>query len=572
MSQEINLSQFISALQIPDATQTKLTFCSGKKAVKVKSWVDELRATLTSETGAVLYTCIPELARLKVDPDVRFEMLEAVRPAAQHAIEGLTKDFLHHPINLSKEAQKSAIIAQAIQKAMIDGYARCVVDIAQTKRIRQATLDILSKALHRAISGIGMVFYRSYQLYTQPPVGFWLRIHGLFQIADYFDLLAAPVKDPLLTATSVSNIQLAYIRVLLLSTAKLNQVSQKDITLVYNALEIWAQYPRLHTLSHEDNDIFYVINISRDSAPIYKFRLEQDTPGRVLQISFKVLVSLLAKHAPSDELQFADNDSAGNSLSVPPGFPSSLLEHLINCWSSAAQRQQERREVIGDAEVCIGLVNVHYNVSGEQTFEEFTGQEGGLDGDILSKLASGPDSRESGNKHNLSISRYGVTIQNVSAGGYCLLWRDKAPPKLQSGEIIGIKEKGRHLWSVGVVRWIRQFKGSTQLGVQTLTNQPKPWGAGQMYDMGGYSDYMRVLHVPPSRTNNLPATIVTANAPFKEQDKIKIFDGDSSFTVKLTATLFATGCIHQFVYHPLEAASSSKVSRAGSQSFGDDWE
>lgn len=572
MAQENNLSQFLSALQIQDATQTKLTFCTSKKAAKVKSWVDELRTTLTSETGAMLYTCLPELARLKVDAETRFEMLEAVRPAAQHIIEGLTKDFLHRPVNLSKEAQKSAIIAQAIQKAMIDGYTRCVADLTQTKRIRQSTLDVLAKALHRAISGIGMVFYRSYQLYTQPPVGFWLRMHGLFQTADYFDLLATPVKDPLLIETSASNIQSAYMRVLLLSTAKLNQVNQKDITLVYNALEAWAPYTRLHALNYDDNDIFYVTNVSRDSAPIYKSRLEEGTPGRVLQINFKILVSLLAKYSPNYEQQFADGDTTSNSLTVPSGFPSALLEHLIHCWSSVAQRQQERREVITDAEVCVGLVNVHYHVSGEQTFEQFTGHDSELGDDILSTISSGFGLPESENNHTSSIPSYGVTIQNVSAGGCCLLWREEAPPKLQSGEIIGIKEKGRHIWSIGVIRWIRQFKGSTQLGVQSLSNQPKPWGAGQMYDMGGYSDYMRVLHVPPSHTNNIPASIITANAPFKEQDNIKIFNGDSSFTAKLTNTLFATSCIHQFTYHPLDVAKRSEAQRASGQSFDDDWE
>ncbi|WP_045860903.1 hypothetical protein [Teredinibacter purpureus] len=577
MSPKENLIRYIDNLRLHDATVSKLSFCSSKKPAKVKAWVEELRQTKTSETSAVLYSSLPEFSRLKIDPETRLEMLEAVRPATQHAIEGLTGAFINRSVTSSASAQKTAIIAQGIQKAMIDGYCRCVADFCRIKRFRPAQVELLVTSLHRAISGIGLVFFRSYQLYSQPPTGFWLHLHALFQIADHFDLLAKPVKDALLNTTRATNIQTAYMRVLLMGTAKLNQISQKNVALVYDAFELWAQYGRLHTSHHQDKDIFYIVNISADQPPTYKSRFDGKSTDRILQLNFKVLVSLLSKHSRTNSSQPAEDeiDHVTGKLPVPAGFPDSLMDHLLNCWSSISQRRQERRDVQTVAEVCVGLVNTHYYVSGKQAFDDFTGQSD-LDGgrDVLSTLSSSMASPFTDAPKGASeqVPTHSVSVQNVSAGGCCLLWKEDIPPKLQSGELIGIKEKGRHSWSIGVVRWIRQFKGISQLGIQTLASHPKPFGAGQMYDMGGYSDYARAFYIPAQKNGQNPASIITAYAPFKETDKVKIYDGESIFTVKLTKTLFSTSSVRQFAYHPLDSANKeTKPRKAGNQSFDSDW-
>jgi len=583
MNQTNPIPHYIAALQSQPPNLSRLSFCANNKPTKVKNWVNELRATQTSETSATLYRSLPEIARLKATAEIRLEILEIVRPAAQHAIEGLTREFLNRPINLSREAQKTAIIAQAIQKTMIDGYVQCVVDICKMKRFKQLTMDTLTKALHRAITGIGLVFFRSYQLYTQPPTGFWQQLHTLFQIADYFDLLAKPVIDELLEHARATNLQTAYMRVLLMATAKLNQLSQKDIAQIYSALETWSQYARLHLASEQDKDIFYLVNISSDLPPSYKSRFEGNATDRILQLSFKVLVSLLAKQSPSQNEE--DGSISQGSLAIPIGFPASLVDHLLNCWSSIAQRKQDRRHVHTTADVCVGLVNAHYYVSGKQRFEEFTAKDDALGKEFDASVVESLNSSFAPEEHTADVTAsepptYNVEIQNVSAGGCCLLWKKAVPPRLQSGELIGLKEEGRHSWSIGVVRWIRQFRGGSQLGIQILANHPKPFAAGQMYDMGGYSDYMRAIYIPASKNGQSPASILTAQAPFKEMDKVKVFDGEQNFKAKLSKTLFNTGAVRQFAYNPIDLGKTRQTphkrtpdsNTAPPDSFDESWD
>ncbi|TVZ37901.1 hypothetical protein P886_2247 [Alteromonadaceae bacterium 2753L.S.0a.02] len=573
-----SLPEYIASLQAPTPDLAKLSFCASKPA-KVAEWANQLRATQIAQTSAALYKCLPEVARLKTNFDSRLAILEAIRPVTHHAIEGLTRDFLQQPINLSQNAQKTAIVAQAIQKAMIEGYVRCILEICVQKRFKQTIRDSLAQALHRAITGIGLIFFRTYQLYTQPPAGYWQQLHSLFQIADYFDLLAAPVKDPQLKTRPASNVQTAYVRVLMLATARLNQLNQNDIAHIYYALESWAQYVRLHPSVLQDKDNFYLLNLHSDSGPVYKSRFNGSETDRVLELDFRVLVNQLAKQSPSN----ADNDlevSAASAITVPQGFPGSLLEHLVGSWSSIAQRRQERRAVQNTAEVCVGMVNAHFMVCGEQSFEDFSNEGGlgdGFDTNVVDMLGLGvPGS--SGNRAAPDNMSYAVTVQNVSAGGCCLLWKGKIPSRLKAGELIGLKEQGRHSWGIGAVRWVRQYRGESQLGIQLLANHPKPYGIAQTYDMGGYSDYMRAFYLPAAKNGNTPASLLTASAPFKELDKVKLFDGEQAVSAKLNKIMFATGSIQQFMFNTLEVPQQKRAATLGasppksSTPFDEDWD
>jgi len=556
MNNEMLPITLLGGIALPPTDLTKLSFCGSAKPAKVQQWVEGLRATQNLQTSATLYRSLPEIARLRTAPMQRLAVLEAVRPVTQRAIEALTQDFLNQPIILPKDAQKTAIVAQALQKSMVDGYTRCIREICTQKRLKASALEGLTLALHRAISGIGLIFFRSYQLYTQVPTGLWHHLHALFQVAEYFDVLANPVNDPHLIRMRASNIQCAYIRVLMLATARLNQLNRKDVARVYEIFETWSLSVRLLPNLTQDKDNFFIVNISADLAPTYKSRFVGSEDDRVVELDFKSLVNQITKLMPGGEV---DSPAETEGLSMPAGFPVTLLNHVIASWSSIAQRRQDRRTVKSSCEVCVGLVDCHYFISGAQSFDQFS-QQGGASsqfGGIANTLTVGltPLSSKPNDKTEYDRPLYRTSIQNISNGGYCLLWKGDVPNKLLAGEVLGIKELGRHTWTVGVVRWVRQLKDSSQLGIQTLASQPKPYGAAQIYGMGGYSDYMRALYIPSSKSADTPATLLTPSVPFHEQDKVRLFDGEEATTIKLNKAVFSTSTIRQFSFHPLDTPS-----------------
>lgn len=541
----MQLQSLINKINLPEQELKKLSFCSSAKATRVADWANLLRPTQFQQTSALLYQALPEVNKLKTSAQNRFEILEVLRPYVQSTILGLSKSFLQQPIALPPEAQKCAIIAQALQKHMIDGYCLVVRESLNIKRLKPTEEKYLATALHRAISGIGLVFIRSYQIYAQAPRGLWLSLHTLFRIADSMELTETRIADEVQRHVKVSSIQSAYLQTILLASARPHQLNQNDVRAVYDAFAEWAEYVRFDIDLSDDPDNFYYVNLDFDSGPLYKSRRTAEEESDLkIELKLSALVGQLAKQT-GDALE----DLGANALKVPKDINKSVLKHLLSAWGNIAQRKQERRPIQATADVCVGLSDCHMLLCNGLSFEEFL-RSANNQNDIPNSASSGFTPRDAfsnaDDRSDKPLMR--VEVQNVSQGGYCLLWKSDTPFKVQSGDIIGVKEFGKRSWIVGVVRWIRQKKQASQLGVQILSDKVLPYGVAQNYDMGGYSDFMRALYIPASHFSDTPESLVTASAPFQPMDRIKILDGDDIFEAKLNEQLFATGSIQQLSF------------------------
>lgn len=562
---------FLTHLPMPSNDLARLSFCSGNKTGKVKEWVESLHATQISQTSATLYRSIPELIRLKTDPKTRFEMLEALRPSLHHCLQGLSKDFLNQPVVLPEPAHKTAVIAQALQKHMVDGYVACARDIVVQNKLKAQTLEMLATALNRAMTGIGQIILRSYQLYTYPPGSLWRLAHNLHRTACFYELQKRPVADKVLSDMPASTVENAYIRILLLATAGTNQLGQKDMGQVYAALARWCSMVRLLASGGRDRQNQFVVNQSHEQPPENKARFSGSEEDYLLELDLKALLDQLNRQKGTTEDIIAAK-SAGDQTRLP----GSLVSHLLRRWGGAMERKMERRPVQNAADVCIGLVDCHYFVSGGIKFEDFIHQ-GNDDsawqnnpGRSFSAGLTPVDSKATGQDY--AKPTYQVTVQNISAGGYCLLWKGDMPTRVEAGELVGIKEAGRKSWNLGVVRWVKQLKQASQLGIQLLSNHPSASGIAQIYDMGGFSDYMRAILLPPSKFGEIPATILTAKAPFQDMTKAKLLSDHKATTIKLDRCLFSTGSIKQFSYHSLDATEKSESPGGRGRSFSSSWE
>lgn len=557
MSKSLKPSQLLASINLPPQESSRLSFCGSGKASVVREWVDNLQATKVMKTSGILYNAVPEIARLKTDYHNRFEILECLRPSIQYSILGLQKNFLNQPLIMPADAQKAVIVAQSLQKNMIDGYLACVMQIAEKGKANKPTFDLLSKALHRAISGIGLLFFRNYQIYAQTPASLWSTLNILYQVADYYGLCDIQIVDPTLRHARSLSITNAYTRILMLASAKTNQVSQSDIESAFSVFENWCPTVTIKSELSDDPENFFAVNLLSSQGPIYKSKIDDHDNGRFIELEFKPLLSVLSKQSVNAE----DIVSTGNSIKVPKDFPESLLRHLLETWSNVAQRKFDRRSTESIAEVCVGLSDCHYFVCNGQDFDYFLRSSGSQEQQKISRFSQGITPASHLNDYqNSCIPVHRVKIQNVSAGGYCLLWHEDISSKVSAGEIIGIKEMGKRTWGVGVIRWVRQLKKASQLGIQLLANNAKPYGIAQTYDMGGYSEYMRALFLPPTKFGQGNPTLLTASAPLQEYDKVKIVDGEKESTAKLDRVVFFTKSAQQFRFRRLDSGSAQTTS------------
>lgn len=608
------IQTLLDRLHTPQQDLAHLSFCSGSKEAHVNAWVDALPMTQVSYVSTQLYRALPEINRLQTQPETRLAMLESLRTPTQQSIQGLARTFLNQPLILPDAARKTATIAQALQKHMSNGYLVVVRELCGKKRQpTPETMQLQATAIHRAITGLGLLLLRSYQLYAPISGQLWVELHSLYRIAEILQLLDVPVDDALPHHHAVKTVEMAYLRVLLLACARPNQLRQDEMVATYNALETLTNLAQLlpHNSARKDN--LFAVLINSDQPPLYKSRLDAAATEQLRELNTSQLANELETQAKA-----TSNSDSGVSHNVFE-LSSALVDHLIHAWNILAQRSFERRPVSGKLEVTVGLSNLHFYAAGEVPFHIFldqTNKVGGGDdkGKIFQKrslnLKPTADTKiddpwgeafDAGNtplagSHlptlniELSIRQqqqqeyqgkhpiYQVPLIDTSPGGYCLEWQNEIPVQVKAGELVGIRESGRQKWGVAVVRWVQQTRHATQLGIQVLAPHVTPVGIAIVHKTGGASEYLRALQLPALKAVNQPATLLTNAVSFREYNKVRVYypveqlqsSQQAELSVQLTQKLFATGAFCRFAFREI-ASSTTPAGNMGGDDLDAAW-
>lgn len=571
MKTEFHPAQIFEQLQLPAQDLSTLSFCNSARPAIVEAWTQALPVMRVQQTSSLLYQALPEINRVKTSADNRLEMLEILRPYAQQCIQGLSKEFLNQPLILGEQSLKTAVVAQALQNHMLNGYLLVIREMARKLKPHKGPYKKLELACHRVITGAGLLLLRSYQLYTQIPPKLWLELNGVYRIAELYQCADHSVNDDMLVSAPASTLTHAYLRTLLLACARPNQMRQTEVSAVYEALENWSPLARIHDVSRQKQDNLFLVNLAADSGPLYKSRFTGAANMDLREIDLSQLVAALKKHNEQRE--------AGKAvITIPHTISTALLEHLNRAWSVAQQRAFERHPSKAIIEVCVGLSNLHYQSTNGMPFDDFLGRrddeesdEYNLNSDPWLTDFDAPPSKSSTSDTQLSPI-YKIRVIDTSAGGYCLEWRDVIPNQVKAGELLGLRDPGRHRWGLGVVRWIQQQRNATRLGIQLLAPKATPYGAAIQQPTGEYSDYMRVLMLPELKVANQPATLLTASVPFQENNRLSLNHQGELQEAQLTRRLFSTGSIAQFTFRVAATNQPDTQTSSETKDFSSVWD
>ncbi len=591
MNTDSPLLQQINKLRLPPQEQTSLSFCDSNRASRVAAWAAQLPATQISHTSVLLYQALPEVARLDTAPSSRLDILEHLRPYVQQCIQGLAQSFLNQPLIMPPEAMKTAVIAQALQKHMSNGYCQTIADLLHKRpngELKPEEEQLMIHALHRAITGMGLQYYRNAQIYTQVSSQLWLEINTLYLIAEHLQLLQKSWADPLLKNQTVCTIEQCFQRALLLACSRPNQLRQQEVSDVYDALESWSKFTSLAPANSNPNNLF-TLDLDSSFPPNYKSQWqEKPLPVQLRELNFSPLLDNLNKQG---EQGGADQDI----IDIPSNLNQRLLSHLIASWGSEHQREQPRRISNGILEVALGLTNVHFHLAQQLPFEqymrEFGQQKRGLGSHFTANEMPGTEDpwadafdaekghaplgnfgantrAQHANKgptaKNEKYPTYQVQMCDASPGGYCLDWRQKIPPQARAGELIALREPRRHQWSLGVIRWVKQHKGTSQLGIQLIAQQARAVAAQQLQKTGEDNVFMRAFMSMKAGVELDRQALLTAAVPFQAQNKVNLNDSGNSSTVQLTHLEYGTSSLCLFRYRHLEDTKPAATQPADS--------
>ncbi|MCB1676563.1 MAG: hypothetical protein KDI01_09740 [Halioglobus sp.] len=552
-------------------------------AEAAQSWAQGLPVTNTRAVVQQLRQALGELNRIALAPELRYNIVEAVRPSLEVAVSNLSRRFLKQPLVMPEEPRQMAALAEELLNMLGTAYIIVAIEaITHRDSIRDTNPARLAcEAIHRAVVFTGRKILLTLQLHRPIEPHGWLSLHQLYALADGQQLTQLPLTEPLSGARSIAA---AYLQALMLGCCKPNQLRQSDLAAIYRGLKKWSEFIQIHEADKSRG--LFIVDLTSDRPPLYSSLHTAVPHAQCRSIDTEPLIRHLRQLREGDAQRGIHFDK-DTTLSF------NTLEHIIISLGEMSLRNFKRSSMSGPLSVCIGLSSAHYHVGGEKSFEQ---QLYGDDytppaSDQLAgnpflrareqqtdpwrerdasrrEAAGGSGATDDAQKQDELDAQaqallmmhedtqlppqgrycvFQVELANASPGGYCLQWNPELPGDIRTGDIVGIREQQGRDWVIAVIRWLSNLEqGRTLIGLELLSPRAMPYGARIHKKTGEKGAPLRVLLLPEIKLVGQPHTLITPRAGFRENQKISLLRHGEEFHIQLLRQVAATGSYTQF--------------------------
>lgn len=538
------------------------------------TWAQNLPVTNTKAVVQQLRQALEDLNRVQISPDVRFGIMEVLRPSLHISLTALAKRFLNQPLVLPEEPSQMSELASTLYRLATTAYTIVALQAIQQRESLHTInpAKLVCESLQRAIGFSGRRILQSYQLYQPIESQGWLELHQLYALGERQQLTDLPVSDNLHGDSTIAD---AYLRAILLGCCKPNQLRQNDLAGIFRGLLDWSGSI---TLGQDDKALFQV-NLAGDQPPIYSELISATAAPNYRSIDTTELVTKL-RDLKNDE------ESTGVVFDKDTSISANVLDHLIDSLGAMSKRNFARDNSGSTLWITLGLTNAHYFIAGGLTLDQLIY---GAQNEENERLRSNPfmvpvtkpDAWEQANPHSNSDAdndnyhveevfvdsttranleerkpqlsarerhqAYSVKMVDASPGGFCLEWSDELPGDIKAGDIVSIRDHENAEWVVAVTRWVSQLQNArTLVGVELLSPKAMPYGAKVLQTTGQEIEPIRVLLLPEIKLVGQPHTLITPRAGLKERQKVSLIREGEQFYIQLVRQVAATASYVQF--------------------------
>lgn len=125
--------------------------------------------------------------------------------------------------------------------------------------------------------------------------------------------------------------------------------------------------------------------------------------------------------------------------------------------------------------------------------------------------------------------------------------------------MVGIRDTTDQVWSIAVVRWIRQVRnGAMQMGIELVAPYAQPCGLQLVREQDQQGHYLRGLLLPEISAIDLPPTMIAPRLPFQEGQRVLINTNGQERRAGLDRRVTSTHSFNQFAYHQEDAGPTGK--------------
>jgi hypothetical protein len=550
----------------------RLSFNTSTPAIQ--AWVDDLPLLNIYNTLDLVSGALDQINKLDIPPQQRHEALEILSTSVMCVSDALQKAFLGKRLPLPPVHMEQATQAIELCNRMAIGYRIVIDDVGSN----DAERPLLCSAIHRAMRYLSEVLLTCYQVYVQYPAGLWGIINALFGLAEEYRLSTLLVTDNTLHAATRSSIETIYKQNLLLSLTCPYRLRQNEIHYVYNGLLEWANASRLHLMNDTQKLGLFAVNLRSDQPPAYRTLREDLQTGD----NWRILDTSEMAH----RMQQAISGEAGSTGKASGLGNFQTMQRLMLAWGVMPKRKFSRHRQDASIRLVMGLNSIHrlsadptvekedeYNSITETindhqylqdpTFESTTS----INTEMPFGNRRGGSEQVNGSADKLLHGAFAATgsvtnpvelwkMENMSAGGFCLLWDSESASCAHVGELVAIlprEETEKDNQQLGVIRWMKFTpEHGLELGIQLLSpgatavwayvceNDPQP------------TKKLQGILLPEVKAINQPASLLLPSLPFRTGCISTLEHQGRKEAIILTRQLENTGSFAQYNFTSAE--------------------
>ena len=441
-------------------------------------WLDSLPLADMSAAGNELLTGLQELNHSQVRARFRFRSLERLVEPVMAVVGALDKNFQESAFPLTEKCNKIGRLSVQFFREVSLGY-RITADhlCGSTTALNFINRKTGASCVHRALSALEQMHYRLSLLYQQVPQDVWSEIHTLYAFARQNEIHDCRFVGTIGWLQDQFSIDDVYKRIAIVGISDPSRLSQRGIRHIYRASELWSRRCDINAgggAGKQGSSDCFDIHVDVDLPPqLEGHNTDERPPDLVFDVGRlkKWLKNILEQSDdPLREIPFRIEGRETLILSA------NLLQQLVNTWAVQVKRDFQRMPAQHEIKLIVGINGIHFNLSGEMTFEQFLD---GVDEFVFTGPAEEVNSWLPSGDLQQSPRIYAAQVLNQSLGGYRLRLAELQDLHLRVGELVSVCASSISptdaVWMVGVVRWLHA-SGADELevGVSLIGQSARP--------------------------------------------------------------------------------------------------
>ena len=443
-------------------------------------WLESLPLANMSAAGNELLSGLQELNHSKTGARFRLQALERLTEPVMAVVGALDKKFQESAFPLDEESDKVGRVTVQFFRELSLGYRLTADQVCgSTTRLNFINRKTGAACIQRALSALEQMLYRSSLLYQQVAQDVWSEIHTLYAFARQNAIHERRFVDTIGWFTNQFSIDDVYKRIALVGISDPSRLSQRNIGNVYRASELWSRRCDIiesDLLPKKVSSHCFEIHVDADLPPqLMRQSTTDSSPDLILGIRRlkKWLKEILDESTdPLREIPFKIEGREPLVLSA------NLLQQLVNNWAVQVKRGFQRMPAQHEIKLITGINDIHFNLSGDMTFDQFLDTVGDITfassvGAVNGWLPAGELLQSPG--------IFPAQVLNQSLGGYRLRLVELQDMHMRVGELVSVCaasiSESDALWMIGVVRWLHAVgNDELEIGVSLIGQAARPTG------------------------------------------------------------------------------------------------